>query len=91
MNKDDELVKWLRFIAATSSEERIKIADGDKMFLDFNDWINNFVNSKEYKEYAKARYADDIKRSLKENVPIPAICLYTGLSEEDIKEFSEEN
>ena len=43
------------------------------------------------KEYAKARYAEDIKRSLKENVPIPAICLYTGLSEEDIKEFSEED
>ena len=88
MNRDDELIKWLGFIAATSSEERIKVADGDKMFLDMNDWINNFVNSKEYKEYAKVHYADDIRRSLKENVPIQAICLYTGLSEEDIKEFS---
>lgn len=50
MNRDDELIKWLRFIAATSSEDQVKVADGDQMLLDLNGWINNFVNSKEYKK-----------------------------------------
>ena len=47
---ENELMKWLRFIAAKSYEEREVIADGDEMFLEFNEWIDNYVNDDITKE-----------------------------------------
>ena len=49
MDREKELFKWLKFIAAANSEERIKVADGDEVMLEFNDWIDNFIHSEEYK------------------------------------------
>ena len=41
---ESELMKWLRFIAARNYEERKNIAEGDEMFMEFNEWIDNYVN-----------------------------------------------
>ena len=41
---ENELMKWLRFIAARNYEERKNIAEGDEMFMEFNEWIDNYVN-----------------------------------------------
>ena len=43
-------MKWLRFIAARSYEEREAIAEGDEMFMEFNEWIDNYVNDDVTKE-----------------------------------------
>ena len=37
-------MKWLRFIAARNYEESKNIAEGDEMFMEFNEWIDNYVN-----------------------------------------------
>ena len=114
---ENELMKWLRFIAAKSYEERVAIAEGDEMFVEFNEWIDNYVNdditkealakwNKEIEENKHVKIAREqgieigkeqgmeqkaieiAKRMLESNVPIQDIAKYTGLSEEDIKEFS---
>ena len=41
---ENELMKWLRFIAARNYEERKNIAEGDEMFMEFNEWIDHYVN-----------------------------------------------
>ena len=41
---ENELMKWLRFIAARNYEESKNIAEGDEMFMEFNEWIDNYVN-----------------------------------------------
>lgn len=102
-------MKWLRFIAAKSYEERVAIAEGDEMFVEFNEWIDNYVNdditkealakwNKEIEENKHVKIAREqgmeqkaieiAKRMLESNVTIQDIAKYTGLSEEDIKEFS---
>ncbi len=87
MDREKELFKWLKFIAAANSEERIKVADGDEVMLEFNDWIDNFIHSEEYKNIVKTRYADDIKHFLKEGASVQDICHYTGLSEDEVEKF----
>lgn len=47
---ENELMKWLRFIAARSYEERVAIAEGDEMFMEFNEWIDKYVNDDVTKE-----------------------------------------
>ena len=57
-------MKWLRFIAANKSyEEREAIADGDEMFLEFNEWIDNYVNDDITKE-ALAKWNKEIKENM---------------------------
>ena len=86
-NRNDELTKWLLFIAARNSKERRDIADGDPLLLDVDDWINNFIASDKFKDYLKRRHEKDIIRLLNAGAPYRVICEITGLSEEDIKEF----
>ena len=89
-NRDEELIKWLLFIAAPNSHERRKIADGDPLLLELDDWIHNFVNSEKFKNLAKSYYEEDIKRLLKEGASYDVICRLTCLSVEDIKEFEKQ-
>ena len=41
---ESEVIKWLRFIAARNHKEREEIAEGDEVLVDFNEWIENYVN-----------------------------------------------
>ena len=47
---ENELIKWFRFIAANGYEERRRIAEGDELFMDFNKWIDEYVNDDVTKE-----------------------------------------
>ena len=55
-------MKWLRFIAARSYEEREAIAEGDEMFMEFNEWIDNYVNDDVTKE-ALAKWNKEIEEN----------------------------
>ena len=55
-------MKWLRFIAAKSYEERVAIAEGDEMFVEFNEWIDNYVNDDITKE-ALAKWNKEIEEN----------------------------
>ena len=59
---ENELMKWLRFIAARSYEERESIAEGDEMFMEFNEWIDNYVNDDVTKE-ALAKWNKEIEEN----------------------------
>ena len=59
---ENELMKWLRFIAAKSYEERVAIAEGDEMFVEFNEWIDNYVNDDITKE-ALAKWNKEIEEN----------------------------
>ena len=59
---ENELMKWLRFIAAKSYEERVAIAEGEEMFMEFNEWIDNYVNDDVTKE-ALAKWNKEIEEN----------------------------
>ena len=59
---ENELMKWLRFIAARSYEERVAIAEGDEMFMEFNEWIDNYVNDDVTKK-ALAKWNKEIEEN----------------------------
>ena len=59
---ENELMKWLRFIAARSYEEREAIAEWDEMFMEFNEWIDNYVNDDVTKE-ALAKWNKEIEEN----------------------------
>ena len=59
---ENELMKWLRFIAAKSYEERVAIAEGEEMFMEFNEWIDNYVNDDITKE-ALAKWNKEIEEN----------------------------
>ncbi len=46
----NKLEKWLKFIAEESYEEREKIAEGDDLLMELNDWIKKYVNDEETQE-----------------------------------------
>lgn len=56
---ENDLIKWLRFIAAKDYEERKIIAEGDELLMEFNEWINKYVNDEETKELL-AKWSDYI-------------------------------
>ena len=56
---ENDLIKWLRFIAAKDYEERKVIAEGDELLMEFNEWINKYVNDEETKELL-AKWSDYI-------------------------------
>ena len=39
----NELERWLKFIAAKSSNERADIAKGDELLVELNEWIHKYV------------------------------------------------
>ncbi len=43
-NDNDRFMRLLNFIGAQSKEERDKIAKGDEMLMEINEWVNNYVN-----------------------------------------------
>ena len=56
---ENDLIKWLRFIAARDYEERKVIAEGDELLMEFNEWVNKYVNDDETKELL-AKWSDYI-------------------------------
>ena len=40
---NNELERWLKFIAAKSSDERADIAKGDELLVELNEWIHKYV------------------------------------------------
>ena len=40
---NNELERWLKFIAAKSSNERADIAKGDELLVELNEWIHKYV------------------------------------------------
>ena len=59
---EDELIKWLRFIAARNFQEREKVAEGDGLFMEFNEWIDTYVNDDVTKE-ALAKWNQQIEEN----------------------------
>ncbi len=45
-DEENKLAKWLRFIGASSEEERLKIANGEDIFLEMNNAINKIITQK---------------------------------------------
>ena len=95
-------MKWLRFIAARSYEEREAIAEGDEMFMEFNEWIDNYVNddvtkealakwNKEIEENKNVKIAHEqgIQQGIEQrNVEIAKSMLKKGYSIDEIIEIS---
>lgn len=46
-----EEMRWIRFIGATSAEERNRIAEGDELLMELNNWIDKYVKDEKTKEY----------------------------------------
>ncbi len=40
---NNELERWLKFIAAKSNNERSSIARGDELLVKLNEWIHKYV------------------------------------------------
>ena len=40
---NNELEKWLKFIAAQNSDERAEVAKGDELLVELNKWIQEYV------------------------------------------------
>ena len=57
---ENELIKWFRFIAAMGYKERATIAEGDELFVDFNKWIDEYVNDDITRE-AMAKWNKEIE------------------------------
>ena len=49
-NENDKALLWLKFIGAKSQEERNKIAEGDELIMELNDWIDKYINNEHTKE-----------------------------------------
>ena len=43
-NEDSDEERWIKFIAAKSREERSKIAKGDKLLINMDNWVEEYVN-----------------------------------------------
>ena len=42
-NEDDARDRWLKFIGAKTEEEREMYAKGDKLLMEFHEWLNKYV------------------------------------------------
>ena len=40
---NNELERWLKFIAAQNSDERAEVAKGDELLVELNKWIQEYV------------------------------------------------
>lgn len=50
-NELTEDTRWIKFIGAKTKEERRLLANGDKMLLEFDSWLDAYVNEEATKEY----------------------------------------
>jgi len=67
-NQNEE-VKWIKFINASSYLERKKIAEGDEIMEKLNENINEFILDDETrKEFARFRYENQMKLHKKEGI-----------------------
>ena len=98
---ENDLIKWLRFIAAKGYEERKIIAEGDELLMEFNEWINKYVNDEETKELL-AKWSDYIAEnkgyeegiedgSLQKAIEIAKAMLKDNVSIEVITKFTKLN
>lgn len=99
---NNELERWLKFIAAKSSNERADIAKGDELLVELNEWIHKYVADDKMQEELNKwdleiaenkGYEQGVeqvaKSMLQSNVPIKDIAKYTNLSIEEIKALKE--
>ncbi len=61
-NIDEELLRWLKFIVAVGYDNRQLIAEGDELLMEFNEWIDNYVNDDVTKE-AMAKLNKEIEEN----------------------------
>ena len=50
-NELDEEMRWIRFMGAQSNEERKEIAKGDKMLMELNNWVEEYMFDEKTKKY----------------------------------------
>ncbi len=50
-NELTEEMRWIKFIGAKTIEERRLLANGDKMLLEFDSWLDAYVNEEAAKRY----------------------------------------
>ena len=61
-NINEELLRWLKFIVAVGYDNRQLIAEGDELLMEFNEWIDNYVNDDVTKE-AMAKLNKEIEEN----------------------------
>lgn len=49
-NELTEEMRWIRFIGATTPEERKRVAEGDELLMEFDNWIEEYVNDEKTKK-----------------------------------------
>lgn len=42
-NENNRKLRWMRFIGAKSKEERDYYAKGDRLLMEFNDWLDDYL------------------------------------------------
>lgn len=50
-NKLTDELRFIRFIGAEDKNTRAEIAKGDKMLMEFDNWLDDYVNDEETKKY----------------------------------------
>ena len=97
-DKNDLQQRWLRFIGAQTAEERKKIAEGDELLMELDNWCEEYINDEQTKKVF-ADWSDYVAENkgirkgkmaiaqnmLKDNVDLEVIKKYTGLSTEEIQ------
>ena len=96
-DKNDLQQRWLRFIGAKTALERKKIAEGDELLMELDNWCEEYINDEQTKKIF-ADWADYVAENkgirkgkmeiaqnmLKDNVDVETIKKYTNLTEEEI-------
>ena len=92
-NQNEE-VKWIKFINASSYLERKKIAEGDEIMEKLNENINEFILDDETrKEFARFRYENQMKLHKKEGhrdglLQVAKNMLESNMPVDQIKKFT---
>ncbi len=100
-NGDKRFIKYLKFIGANSYEERCLIAEGDKILMDLNEWLDFYYNSDTNLKYLDDRYWDkriyglEGKKEVAQNMlrhgdNVKYISEVTGLSKEQLQKLEKE-
>ncbi len=89
-NEGDKTLRWLKFIAAKTREERENIAKGDEALMELNTWCEEYVNDERTKEIF-GKWAEEIaeekgydKGSLEKTLDIAKNLLKLNVSKKDI-------
>ena len=89
-NELDEEMRWIRFMGAESSEERKEIAKGDKMLMELNNWVEEYMFDEKTKKYY-GEWAEQIaeeKGRKFEKIEIAKNMLKKDVDKKDIAEFT---